>query len=463
MYYLNMIEKLPNSRREHVAPDFGSTAELRKEYEKRDIGADEGTYARAGYRELREREYEIAEIIGVQDTAVFNSGMAAIVTAIEAEGLQAGDVVVRGKEIYKVTEEFIDSLAKRGIRVIQVDSGDVEGIRKVVNQEHPRLIFLETVTNSPEMRVSNVEEISQIVSQAEHIYCKEFTAEALLEKWVLTHESAQHIAADVWMEFLEHLNEYKEGSNPMVFRGAVRALEESLKFSRPEAVREIARIVKYLLKEERHSLTLILDNTLSSPVLRNPLDEVKESDASIVVVESGTKHYQGGDDRITLGVVYSNNQEKLERVKSLRTQMGTYLQSSSEELLPENIEQKMLEKVRLQASHALALATLLEKSPSVNEVIHPNLPSHKDNDLAQELSPHGLVTLFYVKVGDPVGFVDAVKQIAGDTVDLGASFGHEKTRLSPRPHSGTVRISAGAENEEDFNKLVLNFKEALNI
>jgi len=56
-------------------------------------GEETDVYARYGYPEMEKREKEFAEMIGAPDTAVFNAGMAAIHTSVEAENLKPGDVV----------------------------------------------------------------------------------------------------------------------------------------------------------------------------------------------------------------------------------------------------------------------------------------------------------------------------------------------------------------------------------
>lgn len=458
-YYSSMSEK-PKGR-ERIALSYESSGDLRQSWEDRSRDNGEGTYARAGYRELREREHEIAEMIGVPDTALFNAGMAAIATVLEAEGLHQGDAVLCGKGMYGETKDMVISLAERGVRVVQVDSGDIEEIANAIETERPRLIILETTTNSVDMRVSDIGALAELIEQAENRYRSEYNPGSLLEKYLMSREYAQNIPFEARQEIIGMIDDFRDGSNPMVLRGTVHSIEEATHLSREEAIRETSRLVKYILREERGSLTLVLDNTLSSPVLRNPLDEVNGHDATIIVVESGTKHFQEGKDQITLGVVYTNDEGELKRIKEKRTEMGTYLQPVNEALLPEQLTERVSEIVKRQANHALALATLLEHLPGVEEVNHPNLSSHRDNELVQELAPEGLVTLFYIKVANPMEFVDKVKKVAGNAIEIGTSFGHEKTRLSPRPNKGEVRIAAGSESDEEFAELVRSFKTAL--
>lgn len=450
-----------SKRRERIAPSFKDPQALTDARKDNQAHTGEGTYARTGYRELREREREIAEMIGIPDAALFNAGMAALATVIEAENLHAGDVVLCGQDMYGKTKDLVNSLTERGVRVVPIDSGNIEEIRKAIENEKPRLILVEAVANAPQMQVCDVAELSKLAEEAETRYRSEYNPNVLLEKYLVTREYGAAFSLEQKEDILTSIAEFKEGSNPMVLRDVVRIIEGTTQFSRRDAILEVARLTKYLLKEERTSLTVVLDNTLSSPVLRNPLNEVGEREATVVVVESGTKHYQMGKDQITLGVVYSNSAAKLSRIKEKRTEIGTYLQPSSEALLPEQLTTKISEAVKLQATHALALAKLLEGTPGVTAVHHPNMASHKDSDLVQALAPEGITTLFYVIVEDPVRFVEDIKKVAGDAIEIGTSFGHEKTRLLPIPRKGAVRIAAGMEDETAFIRLTESFKEAL--
>jgi cystathionine gamma-lyase len=164
---------------------------------------------------------------------------------------------------------------------------------------------------------------------------------------------------------------------------------------------------------------------------------------------------------VTLGVAYTNDKETLDTITEERAKIGTYLQPMDEALLPDQLAATMRETVRRQATNALALATYLEGKPGIREVSHPNLPTHEDHELAGRLAPEGLVTLFYIAVDDPMGFVDKVKAVAGDVIEIGVSFGHEKTRLLPHSKNGDVRIAAGSEDEAGFARVMESFKIAL--
>ena len=180
----------------------------------------------------------------------------------------------------------------------------------------------------------------------------------------------------------------------------------------------------------------------------------------MVVVESATKHYQEGQDKITMGIAYSNNAGKIKRIKQTRAEIGTYLQPVAEKEIPKDIIQKMPDVVKKHAKNALKLAELLNGSDKVLEVSHPNLPQHKQNELAKQIAPEGLVTLFYLRVPNAQEFVERVKKLAGDKIGIGGSFGHTRTWLANLGEQ-EVRIAAGSETEQDLEEIIGIFNEAL--
>ena len=237
-------------------------------------------------------------------------------------------------------------------------------------------------------------------------------------------------------------------------------MENETKLPRKEAIREMSRLVKNVISQSRGKLSLIIDNTLSSPVLHNPLRDLKGHDIEAVVVESGTKHYQEGEDKITLGISYSNDLEKIKKIKEKRTEIGTYLQPMDEKKIPARITKTMPDIMKRHAENALELAKLLSGSKKVLEVSHPNLPEHKQNELAKEIAPEGLVTLFYLMVENAPEFVKKVKELGGDKIGVGGSFGHKKTWLFNMGQN-QIRIAAGSESEEEFKEISNIFEIAL--
>ena len=205
----------------------------------------------------------------------------------------------------------------------------------------------------------------------------------------------------------------------------------------------------------------MIDNTLPSPKLLNPLETLRNIKIEKVVIESGTKHYQEGENEITLGLAYSDNIEKMRAIKSRRIELGTYLQPADERKIPDTITETMPEIMKNHAYNALKIAEVLSDIKGF-EVSHPNLPAHKQNDLATIIAPEGVTTLFYITVPPQITgetFMEEVKKLGGDNIGLGSSFGHKKTWLSNYGlDNRTVRIAAGSEGREQFKKILEIFR-----
>ncbi len=420
-------------------------------------------YARTGYPELKKREKDFAEMVGAPDTALFNAGMAAIHTAIEAEDLKPGDVVLCGRDVYSQTKNVYESLEKRGIKIELIDSGDMDEIKEKIKTERPRLVILEDVANAATMQVADVKKLIEFSEEANERYQTELTSEKLLEKYfssrVGKYGTYDKIQDELKEEIVERIGEFKEGGNALVFKDIVEKLKNIAGISNHEAVREVARIVKFVIGQGREKLSLIIDNTLASPNLYNPIKELGDSDVEMVVVESGTKHFQEGNDKITLGIVYSKNKEKITAIKAKRAEIGTYLQPNDEKEIPKDITEVMPEIMRRHAKNAEELAGILSKINNITEVSHPNLSEHEYSELANKIAPDGLVSLFWIKVPDAPAFVKRVHELGGGKIGIGGSFGHKKTWLMNLGDE-TVRIAAGSENDDDFQKVMDAFKEA---
>ena len=157
-----------------------------REVEKYAGGESFDAYARCMYPELEQREKEFAEMIGVPDTAIFNSGMAAIATTIEAEDLKPGDVILAGRDVYSETKKIYDSLEKNGVKIVKIDSGNMEEIEGKIKSEKPRLIILETVANdagNPQMQVCDIKKLTELAKETNDEYKESFTPKKILEKY----------------------------------------------------------------------------------------------------------------------------------------------------------------------------------------------------------------------------------------------------------------------------------------
>ena len=103
------------------------------------------------------------------------------------------------------------------------------------------------------------------------------------------------------------------GNNPFVFRKVLKDLRAHVNSTGREFnLNDFKDFLKS--KDNIHEkLSVVVDNTLPSTVLLNPLKTF--GDQRFVVVESATKHYQEGKNEITAGLAYSNDVDKMQEIK----------------------------------------------------------------------------------------------------------------------------------------------------
>ena len=420
-----------------------------KEIKKYVAGEPVDIYARFSYPELQSREQKFAEMTGTPDTALFNAGMAAIHTSVEAENLKPGDVVLCGRDVYSQTKEIYNSLQKRGIKIVMVDSGDMEEIAEKIKTEKPRLIILEDVANATTMQVNDIKKLIELAEKANERYKTELNPEYLLDEYFSKRQEKHgKETKNLENKILEQFAEFKKSNNPFIFRSIIKDI----------GIKETVRVVKHLFRNSREKLSLIVDNTLASPSLYNPLKELGDSDVEMVVVESATKHYQKGHDKITMGIAYSNNDNKIKAIKKKRAEIGSYLQPITERQIPDDITSAMPEIMKRHASNALELAKFL--SGFGLDVSHPNLKEHKNSELVKEIAPEGLVTIFYINVPDSSAFLKRVYEAGKGKIGVGGSFGHKETWLLNLGEN-TIRIAAGSESKEEFKEVLNAFEEVI--
>lgn len=148
---------------------FPTAREFVRAYTEQDENkyTDDPHYFRGGSPSLARLEKHISTLVGVEDgyLALTNSGMSAVITALEIAALTAGDIVVHGIEEYGGIYKYITiDLVDRGIIPIEVDAGNtveiertLQKLTKQYGKEKIKVIFLETVGNGPSMPVLDIE------------------------------------------------------------------------------------------------------------------------------------------------------------------------------------------------------------------------------------------------------------------------------------------------------------------
>ncbi|MFQ6075431.1 MAG: trans-sulfuration enzyme family protein [Candidatus Bathyarchaeia archaeon] len=117
-------------------------------------------YTRYGNPTLRAVEEKVAELEGVEDAAVFSSGMAAIATAIMSL-VSAGDHIVSIRDIYGGTYTLLNEVLPRfGVKTSFVETTDINDMEGAIRDE-TRVIFVESPTN-PTLKVVDLARVAKL-------------------------------------------------------------------------------------------------------------------------------------------------------------------------------------------------------------------------------------------------------------------------------------------------------------
>lgn len=147
---------------ESRVPYFNTVADVREAQVRKASYLPADLYPRDGNFSLARLEEKISQLIGIEaeNLLLYSSGMSAIVDVLEINHPGPGTVIAYGEQLYYQSSAYIkDVLIPRGVRAVQVNSGSIESITRVVTKFRPQLIFLETVANSPDMPVLDIDRL----------------------------------------------------------------------------------------------------------------------------------------------------------------------------------------------------------------------------------------------------------------------------------------------------------------
>lgn len=148
-------------------PSFADVDEARAALHKKDNYIPADLYPRDGTVELARLEAKYAEFVGASEGSLllYNSGMSAVVEAIESGYPTKDDVVAHGNQLYSQSTRYISGqLRKRGIRPVAFNAGAVDEIDSTIKRHRPKIVFLETVANAPDMAVLDLQEFLRLES-----------------------------------------------------------------------------------------------------------------------------------------------------------------------------------------------------------------------------------------------------------------------------------------------------------
>lgn len=233
----------------------------------------------------------------------------------------------------------------------------------------------------------------------------------------------------------------------------------------PTIVLTDIRACAALAKEK--GITLVVDNTFSSPILQNPLELGAD-----VVIHSLTKFLNGHSD-VVGGMIVAREESLFKRLRKVLTLMGGTIDPHQAWLVLRGVKTLAL-RVEKSQDNAMKLARFLEAHPEVRWVNYPGLESHPQHALAKlQMKGFGSMLCFGLKGGFEVGrkMINAVK-LCTLAVSLGgvesliqhpASMTHAGVSEEEREAAGIsddlIRLSVGCEGYGDLRE---DLDQALN-
>ncbi len=216
----------------------------------------------------------------------------------------------------------------------------------------------------------------------------------------------------------------------------------------------------------KHGITVVVDNTFSSPYLQKPLDLGAD-----VVLHSLTKFINGHAD-IVGGALIAKTEDLHKLLHKTMAMMGGNMDPHQAYMVIRGVKTLSL-RVEKAQQNAMEIAEYLENHPKIAWVKYPGLESHPQYALAKkQMSGFGAMMSFGVKGGYEAGekLMDHVK-LALLAVSLGgvetliqhpASMTHAGLTKEAREAAGItdelVRFSVGIE---DVNDIIADLDQAL--
>ncbi len=199
---------------------------------------------------------------------------------------------------------------------------------------------------------------------------------------------------------------------------------------------------------------VVVDNTFASPYLQQPL-----SLGADVVLHSTTK-YLGGHSDLVGGFVATNDPTVAERLYFLQKSLGAVPGPFDSWLVLRGLK-TLAVRMRKHCENAHAVATFLERHPSVEHVLYPGLPSHPGHRIAahQMRDFGGMVSFLAESEEEAVALCARTKifllaeSLGGveSLIEHPARMTHASTADAPfAAPRNLVRLSVGLESAEDL-------------
>jgi len=221
--------------------------------------------------------------------------------------------------------------------------------------------------------------------------------------------------------------------------------------------------VKEAIKDR--DIIIIVDNTLLSPYLQNPM-----ALGADIVIHSGTK-YLGGHSDALAGFAVLNDEKLREKLQGIHTSIGATLAPLDAFLVQRGIKTLALRVEKMQ-QNAITIANWLKAHPKVKSVNYPGLPGHLGHEIMKKQSRgFGALMSFEVDTEETArNVVEKTKIITyaeslgcvNSLITLPILATHadvpEAERLARGINGKLVRFSVGIENAQD---LIVDLEQSL--
>ncbi|CEA01445.1 Cystathionine gamma-lyase [Metalysinibacillus saudimassiliensis] len=208
---------------------------------------------------------------------------------------------------------------------------------------------------------------------------------------------------------------------------------------------------------QQHNLTLIVDNTFSTPYWQNPL--VLGAD---IVVHSATK-YLGGHSDVVAGLVAVKDEQLAEQLHFIQNGAGAVLSPHDSWLLIRGMKTLGVRMEEIE-HNANKLAAFLVAHPKVEKVYYPGLSSHKGHTIheAQASGFGGIISFTVATEEQALALLQRTKFFTlaeslgavESLISLPAKMTHasipRERRLALGIEDELIRISVGLEDIEDL-------------
>ena len=226
-------------------------------------------------------------------------------------------------------------------------------------------------------------------------------------------------------------------------------------------IKAIADIAK------KHTVTLAVDNTFSTPYLQNPLDLGAD-----LVMHSVTKYIAGHSD-VIMGALATSNKELSEKLSFIQKASGAVPGPQDCFLVLRGIKTLHL-RMQRHCENGAGVANFLKSNPKVDKVFWPGFKSHPNHEIAsRQMHDFGGMISFNLKENTKEAATEILKKFNLFTLaeSLGgveslcghpATMTHASIPNAEREKIGIsdslIRLSVGVEDLED---LIQDLKQAL--